>query len=225
MEHARSGEATRLVRERADEIQQYVQAGLAEQGADRWDSTVFERAIKNGLITSQTDQEHFKQIAESERSKTVAGWAIWRSVELGLSLAPGNGAGAGAMMFARAPQSASAALSALNQTARGWVRENVVETMSLRAMRFQQLVSGGVKAGTSFVRNGVRFDFVDTARGVLVDAKGPGYANFVNKQTGQFYSWFKDDGAKMLSPSGEANHQCSSSGRLPKGGDKATQRC
>jgi hypothetical protein len=203
MEHARAGSGdVRPVRERADEIQQYVQAGLAEQGADRWDSTVFERAIKNGLITSQADQEHFKQIAESERSKTVAGWAIWRSVELGLSLAPGNGAGAGSVMFARAPQSASAALSGLNQTARrlgiAGTYQNVMETMSLRAMRFQQLVSGGVNAGTSFVRNGVRFDFVDTVRGVLVDAKGPGYANFVNKQTGKFYDWFERNGAQML---------------------------
>ncbi len=184
------------ITERGQEAQAYVDAGLAEAGQDDyWHSTVFERAIENGLITNQADQERFLQISEGERRSAVVRWALWRAAEMALALTPVRGAGAGGMLFARAPQSTSVALTALNQAARSsgvsGTYRNVVESMSRRAMQFQELVSGGIRAGTSFVRNGVKFDFLDTARRMLVDAKGPGYANFVNRTTGEFYGWFR----------------------------------
>src|SRR5262249_49223845 len=93
----------------------------------------------------------------------------------------------------RAPQSTTAALDILNKAVAAAKIEgayvNVVESMSARAMAFQELVSGGIKAGTSFLRNAVKFDYLDIARKVLIDAKEPGYANFVNK-SGEFYKWF-----------------------------------
>jgi hypothetical protein len=87
----------------------------------------------------------------------------------------------------------SAALTALNTAVRSTGMRgqyvNVVETMSARAMHFQELVTG-IRAGTSFLRGGVKFDHLDTIRRVLVEVKGPGYANFVD-QAGRFYSWFR----------------------------------
>lgn len=183
------------ITERGQEAQEYVDAGLAEAGQDDyWHSTVLERAFENGLITNQADQGRFLQISERERRSAVFRWALWRAAEMALALTSVGGAGAGGMLFARAPQSTSAALTALNQAARSsgvsGTYRNVIESMSRRAIQFQELVSGGIRAGTSFVRNGVKFDFLDTARRVLVDAKGPGYANFVERTTGEFYGWF-----------------------------------
>jgi hypothetical protein len=62
--------------------------------------------------------------------------------------------------------------------------------MSTASASFQKLVTG-VEAGSSFVRNGVKFDGIDLATGTLLDAKGPGFANFVNGATGKFYDWFR----------------------------------
>jgi RHS repeat-associated protein len=183
------------ITERGREAQEYVEAGLAEAGTDDyWHSTVLERAIENGIISNQADQERFLGISERERRSAVVRWALWRAAEMALALTPVKGSGAGGMLFARAPQSTSAAVTAMNQAARSsgisGAYRNVVESMSQRAIQFQEIVSGGIRAGTSFVRNGVKFDFLDVARRALVDAKGPGYANFVNRQTGEFYGWF-----------------------------------
>jgi filamentous hemagglutinin len=57
--------------------------------------------------------------------------------------------------------------------------------MSERAAAYQTQITG--RTGESYVVNGVKFDGVG-AKG-LVDAKGPGYANFV--KDGQFQPWFK----------------------------------
>jgi filamentous hemagglutinin len=40
------------------------------------------------------------------------------------------------------------------------------------------------------LRNSVKFDALDLARRILVDAKGWNYANFVDK-SGNFYRWFE----------------------------------
>jgi len=184
--------------ERARRAQEMVEAGLAEEGDEEWCATVLERAIENEIITSREEQERFIVIAEREREGVVFRWATWRAVEMALSLTPARGAGAGGMLFARAPHSTSAALTALNAAARSTGGQgrfvNVIESMSVRAMRFQELVTG-IRAGTSFLRRGVKFDHFDTIRRALVEVKGPGYANFVDK-TGRFYEWFR--GAKAL---------------------------
>jgi RHS repeat-associated protein len=187
------------LRSRSEELQSFEASGLTEAGTDNyWHSTVFERAIESGLITSKGDQDRFLQIAEDERRGVIYRWAGWRAVEMALSLTPVKGAGAGGVLLARAPHSTSAALSVLNSAAKAanvaGEYINVIESMSKRAIEFQQLVSKGIKAGTSFLRNGVKFDYVDTARSVLIDAKGPGYGNFVDK-AGKFYDWFKGSGA------------------------------
>jgi restriction endonuclease fold toxin 5 of polymorphic toxin system len=187
------------IRERVRSVREMVEVGLAEEGEGGWCSTVFERAIENEIVTSQEEQERFIEIAGRTRKGVVLRWATWRAVEMALTLTPARGVSAGGMLFSRAPQSAGAALAALNTAVHstGFQRRyvNVVEAMSARAMRFQELVSGGIRAGTSFLRGGVKFDYFDTTRRVLVEVKGPGYANFVDK-TGRFYGWFR--GAKAL---------------------------
>jgi filamentous hemagglutinin len=56
--------------------------------------------------------------------------------------------------------------------------------MSERAATYQAQITG--RTGQSYVVNGVKFDGVG-AQGLL-DAKGPGYANFV--KNGEFQGWF-----------------------------------
>lgn len=200
--------------ERGQQLGELVEAGVAEEGTQHWESSVLLRAIESGIITNQAEHDRFLQIAESERKSVVLRWAAWRAFEMVLALTPVKGGGAGGMLFARAPQSTSAALGALNKAAQAsgvtgrWV--NVVESMSARAIKFQELVTGGVRAGTSFLRNGVKFDAIDTARKVLVDAKGPGYATFVGKD-GKFFKWF--EGAQALVE--QANRQKAAAKGMP----------
>jgi hypothetical protein len=203
------------IRERVAELHQYEDAGLAEKNTNgQWRSTAYARAYENGLIRNQADHERFWEIAKSEGTTTALGWASWRAVELGLNMTPARGSGA-ATFFVRAPQSTAAALNVLNravrQTGIGGTYRNVVENMSARAIQFQQRVSGGIAAGTSFLRNGVKFDAVDTARGVLIDAKGPGMATFVDKSTGRFYNWF--EGGQGLVD--QAQRQLRAAGGMP----------
>jgi hypothetical protein len=65
-----------------------------------------------------------------------------------------------------------------------WVRVN--EHMSPRAAAYQAHITG-LPADFAYVIEGVKFDgFID---GHLLEAKGPGYATFV--ENGQFLSWFE----------------------------------
>jgi hypothetical protein len=57
-------------------------------------------------------------------------------------------------------------------------------------MEFQEMISGAIKAGTSFPRSWVNLDYVDAARRALIDARDPGNENFVNNP-GQFHGGFK----------------------------------
>jgi len=180
---------------RGAELHGYIRQGLAEVDANDWaHSAGLERAIENGLIKNRSDQEYFFKVSERARTGVITEWAVLRAVEMALSLTPSKGVGGGGILFARAPQSSSAALKALNEgaTASGITGEyvNVIESMSKRAIAFQEPVSGGIQAGTSFLRNNVKFDAVDRIRKVLIDAKGPGYGAFVNKE-GKFYEWFR----------------------------------
>jgi filamentous hemagglutinin len=56
--------------------------------------------------------------------------------------------------------------------------------MSARSLAYQTQVTG--RSGEAFVANGVRFDGVGA--GTFLEAKGPGYANFV--KDGKFVRWF-----------------------------------
>ena len=60
----------------------------------------------------------------------------------------------------------------------------MAESMSERALAYQARITG--RAGEAFIRNGVKFDGI--ANGVLLEAKGPGYATFV--RNGSFQPWF-----------------------------------
>jgi hypothetical protein len=57
--------------------------------------------------------------------------------------------------------------------------------MSARAAGYQSYITG--QMGQAFLRNGVKFD--GYARGILLEAKGPGYATFV--RNGTFQRWFR----------------------------------
>ncbi len=64
--------------------------------------------------------------------------------------------------------------------------KTVNESMSDRASAYQEQITGQAVT-QSYVVNGVKFD--GFKNGVLLDAKGPGYANFVNSD-GEFQPWF-----------------------------------
>jgi hypothetical protein len=62
--------------------------------------------------------------------------------------------------------------------------QSVNESMLERARAYQQQITG--RSGQAYFVDGVKFDGV--ANGGLIDAKGPGYANFV--KNGRFRHWF-----------------------------------
>ena len=76
------------------------------------------------------------------------------------------------MRVARAPISAAGKWTAFT------------ESMSERAAAYQAQITG--RTEQAYVLNGVRFDGM--ANNILLDAKGPGYANFV--KNGEFQGWF-----------------------------------
>ena len=185
--------------EKLAELQSYWDDGLLEgDGKGAVHTTGYLRAVSAGLINNEADQSLFLAELKRVRDRDVAKWAFWRALEVGAQFIPAGG-GEGAL-FARTQQSTSVALTELNAAARAagvsgrWT--NVVETMSERAAMFQQKVTGGIAAGTSFIRGGVKFDGLNALGTALLDAKGPGYKNFVDPKTGMFYSWFA--GAQSL---------------------------
>ncbi len=64
-----------------------------------------------------------------------------------------------------------------------WKKVN--ESMSNFSRKYQSQITG--REGEVWLQNGVKFDGIKD--GILLDAKGK-YAQFVNKSTGTFYSWF-----------------------------------
>ena len=63
----------------------------------------------------------------------------------------------------------------------------VKESMSPSASAYQAQITG--KVGQAYILNGVKFDGVETE--ILLEAKGPRYANFV--QNGKFQGWFRGE--------------------------------
>jgi hypothetical protein len=86
----------------------------------------------------------------------------------------------------------------------GW--SSVSESMSARAADYQARVTG-VPSGTGYVVSGVKFD--GYRNGVLLDAKGPGYAKFV--KNGRFRPWY--NGAGDLAS--QARRQLNAAGGTP----------
>lgn len=78
--------------------------------------------------------------------------------------------------------------------------------MSARAAAYQEQITGRA-AGPVYRVNGVNFDgYTD---GVLQEAKGPGYANFV--ENGDFQPWYR--GANALAE--QATRQLAAAGGTP----------
>jgi len=107
---------------------------------------------------------------------------------------------------AQASNNANNSASSSNQGSGSWVQESTKE-WSQRAIEYQEYVTG-TKAGTAYEVNGTRFDGVKG--NTLLEAKSS-YDNFINKATGQFYSWFKgqkallDQARRQLSSAGGSN--------------------
>ena len=67
----------------------------------------------------------------------------------------------------------------------GGVWQNVVESMTARARAYQLQITG--RSGQSFLVNGVKFDGATAS--ALLEAKGPGYSNFVSNSV--FRDWYR----------------------------------
>ena len=98
-------------------------------------------------------------------------------------------AGKGKAGKSKAGKSKSKAGKAASQIKGRWVREP--PPASARAAEYQTRFG---RRGQAYRVNGVNFDGV--ANGVLLEAKGPGYANFV--KNGVFRKWFMRKGGKEL---------------------------
>lgn len=70
------------------------------------------------------------------------------------------------------------------------------EKMRPRAAEYQQQITGQ-EPGTVYIVNGRKFDGYNRDSNTLLEAKGPGYAKFIDKQTGEFKPWFKGDQALL----------------------------
>lgn len=79
-----------------------------------------------------------------------------------------------------------AGTSASGTTGGAW--RTVNESMSSRARAYQSQVTG--RPDEAYIVGGVKFDGLDEVSDALLDAKGLGYANFVNK-SGRFYPWWR----------------------------------
>jgi filamentous hemagglutinin family protein len=88
-----------------------------------------------------------------------------------------------------------------------WI--NTPESMSERAASYQQFVTGADQ-GQAYLVNGVKFDGYNADAGILLEAKGPGYANFVGSN-GTFMSFFSGDQALLE----QASRQIQVAGDIP----------
>ena len=105
------------------------------------------------------------------------------------------------------PQESSLSLDSATTTVRGtWT--NVNESMSQRARDYQTEQTG--RTGEAFVVDDVKFDGHTADRTGYLDAKGPGYANFVDAE-GKFYDWW-DGKASLLN---QAQRQIAVAGGAP----------
>jgi hypothetical protein len=86
--------------------------------------------------------------------------------------------------------------------------QEVNESMSDRARAYQERITG-IRANVGHVVNGVKFD--GYSGGTLIDAKGPGYAKFVDKKTGTFHPWYQ--GSQDLLD--QASRQTQAAGNTP----------
>ena len=97
------------------------------------------------------------------------------------------------------------AIAASNRRAAGqW--QAVKESMSDSAQAYQYQVTG--QAGMAYVVNGVKFDGVN-AEG-LIEAKGPGYSNFLD-QNGRWKRWFTGAEDMLM----QASEQVAAAGGRP----------
>jgi RHS repeat-associated protein len=179
-----------------------VSAGVATDNGNYWfRSTVQESAFDAGVIQSEEDFERFNEIADVEFKRGAIFHAIRASLEFGTSSFPGGGGAGG--LGARAPMSTSAALKAANavadRVALGGKYMNVVESAYEHSHTYQKKIADmfnvDIEAGTSYVLKGVKFDVLDAARRVLIDAKGPGHAGLfsrASKATGKFGAFIRD---------------------------------
>jgi hypothetical protein len=87
-----------------------------------------------------------------------------------------------------------------------WIQVN--EKMSPRSAKYQTQLNGR-PPGWAYRANGVRFD--DFNGKALIEGKGPGYAKFIDKQTGKLYRWFRGGEALLA----QAERQYGAAGRTP----------
>jgi|SRR5579875_585343 len=82
--------------------------------------------------------------------------------------------------------------------------------MSDRAVLYQSQITGR-EPGWVYRVQGVKFDGYDAGRGVLLDAKGLGYARFVDNASGIFKSWWRGSNGLL----DEAQRQITAANGIP----------
>ena len=114
------------------------------------------------------------------------GWDRWPDIDNNRILSPEGGVtpglGGTPSVIQRSLNGIVGSVIGKNNPVGSWV--SAKENMSPRAIAYQNQVGG--RAGQAYNVNGVRFDAIQD--GVLIDAKGPGYARFT--KDGQFQPWW-----------------------------------
>src|SRR6185312_3344365 len=110
--------------------------------------------------------------------------SVWGYLSTLFSVSSAIGNGGGSASGGGSSSSGSTGSSGPGQ----WVEEDQ-SGWSKRARNYQQQISG--RSGQAYDVNGVKFDGFDGNN--LLDAKGPGYGNFLDKN-GQFKPWFEKSG-------------------------------
>ncbi|HKG62047.1 MAG TPA: SpvB/TcaC N-terminal domain-containing protein [Pyrinomonadaceae bacterium] len=178
--------------ERLSDARSFVRAGVAEETDEWFESNLKDTAFELGLIQSEEDLERFDRIAEKEVDKGKISHALRKALEFGVANFPmGGGAGG---LGVRAPATTEAALKAANKIALrariGGIYENVKEAAKQHSLDYQKRIARSfgvmIESGTSYVLRNVKFDLIDAVRGVLIDAKGPGYAKMFSRARGKF---------------------------------------
>ncbi len=183
---------------------QYADSSDAQNGQDLGDEvSKLKSDAARALLTGSKDQ-----IASIIRDPIIAGAIAFGGTGNARSII-GDGMGTGTTGSKGTNTTGQIGETPTTTTTNGasGIWTTVTEAMSPRAQAYQKQITG--TSGQVYVVNGVKFDGVG-ANGTLLEAKGPGYATFVDSN-GNFKTWFTGTDGLVS----QARRQLDAAGQTP----------